>query len=62
MWLGARLDASANAVNAPRIGAPDSLIDVRVIATDEDAMIAQHTLSVINQRPPAQSVPDAPAA
>jgi acetate kinase len=45
MWLGVRLDASANAVNAPRIGAPDSLIDVRVIATDEDAMIAQHTLT-----------------
>jgi acetate kinase len=60
-WLGVRLDASANAANAPSIAGPDSLVDVRVIATDEEAMIASHTLTVINRRPPAHSVPDAPA-
>jgi acetate kinase len=48
-WLGVRLDPAANAANAPGIGAPDSLIDVRVIATDEEAMIAQHTLAVISK-------------
>jgi len=48
-WLGLRLDASANDGNAPRIGAPDSQIDVRVIATDEEQMIARHTLGVTNE-------------
>lgn len=48
-WLGVRLDAFANAANAPRIGAPDSLIEVRVIATDEEAMIAQHTLTITKE-------------
>jgi len=48
-WLGLRLDASANLGNATRIGAPDSQIDVRVIATDEEQMIARHTLAVTNE-------------
>ena len=60
-WLGVRLDASANATNATCIGAPDSQIDVRVIATDEEAMIARHTLAVTNQSPDAPSVQDATA-
>lgn len=45
-WLGLRLDASANAAGAACISAPDSTIDVRVIATDEEAMIAQHTKNI----------------
>jgi len=47
-WLGVRLDDAANAANAARIGAADSTIDVRVIATDEEAMIARHTRAVVN--------------
>jgi acetate kinase len=54
-WLGVRLDVSANAAHATCIGAPDSQIDVRIIATDEEAMIARHTLTVTNQRPTASS-------
>ena len=46
-WLGVRIDATANAANATRIGAPGSSIDVRVIATDEEAMIARHTTGVV---------------
>jgi acetate kinase len=46
-WLGVRIDATANAANATRIGAPGSSIDVRVIATDEEAMIARHTMGVV---------------
>ncbi|MBW4025549.1 MAG: acetate/propionate family kinase [Proteobacteria bacterium] len=42
-WLGLRLDAQANLANSPCISLPDSAIDVRVIATDEEAMIAHHT-------------------
>jgi acetate kinase len=48
-WLGIQIDADANESNAARISTPNSKIDVRVIATDEEAMIAQHTRTVINQ-------------
>jgi acetate kinase len=48
-WLGLRLDPCANGGNATRIGAPDSQIDVRVVATDEEQMIARHTLAVTNE-------------
>jgi acetate kinase len=43
-WLGVRLDDAANAANAPCISTPDSRIEVRVIATNEEAMIARHTI------------------
>jgi acetate kinase len=46
-WLGLRLDPAANAAGAERIGTPDSAIDVRVIATNEEVMIARHTQSAI---------------
>ena len=46
-WLGVRLDAAANAANADRISAGDSRVDVRVIATDEEATIARHTESLV---------------
>jgi acetate kinase len=42
-WLGLRLDTQANLANAACISLPDSAIDVRVIATNEEAMIARHT-------------------
>jgi acetate kinase len=50
-WLGVRIDAAANEANATCIGAPDSQIDVRVIPTDEEAMIARHALTVIREAP-----------
>jgi len=43
-WLGVELDAAANADGAALISTPRSRIEVRVIPTDEEAMIAQHTL------------------
>jgi acetate kinase len=52
-WLGVRLDASANAANAPRISDSDSPIDVRVMATDEEATIARHTLELTHEAPAA---------
>ena len=42
-WLGLRLDPVANAAGAGRISTPDSAIDVRVIATNEEVTIARHT-------------------
>ena len=47
-WLGVRLDGAANAANAACISSPDSKVEVRVIATDEEAMIARHTQATIH--------------
>jgi acetate kinase len=49
-WLGVTVDEAANAHNGPRISAADSRVSVWVIPTDEELMIAQHTLTLI--RPP----------
>lgn len=46
-WLGIALDSSANAANALRISAPASQVEVFVIPTDEEAMIAQHTHTLL---------------
>lgn len=45
-WLGARLDEAANARHGPRISAADSKVTVLVIPTNEELMIAQHTLAI----------------
>ena len=42
-WLGLRLDADSNDANATRISAPDSAIEVFVIPTDEERVIAHYT-------------------
>lgn len=46
-WLGIAIDPAANAGNAPIISTADSLIAVRVIPTDEERMIAIHTLAAL---------------
>jgi acetate kinase len=43
-WLGVTLDAAANASAGPRISAPDSRVRAFVIPTNEELMIARHTL------------------
>ncbi|MDR2853443.1 MAG: acetate/propionate family kinase [Burkholderiaceae bacterium] len=43
-WLGVALDEQANAANAAIVSSPQSAVTVRVIATDENLMIARHTL------------------
>ena len=50
-WLGVRLDASANAANAGLISTEDSAAEVRVIPTDEEAMIARHTRAILQEVP-----------
>jgi acetate kinase len=49
-WLGLRLDDAANAAGAACISTPESKVQVRVIATDEEAMIARHTQTMIQPR------------
>jgi acetate kinase len=46
-WLRIKLDERANASNGPRISTPDSAVSVWVIPTDEELMIAQHTLALV---------------
>jgi len=46
-WLGVDLDPAANAAGAPVISTPKSAVTVRVIPTDEERMIALHTLAVL---------------
>ncbi len=46
-WLGLRLDADANRRQGPRISAEGSPVSVWVIPTDEDRMIAEHTISLV---------------
>ena len=46
-WLGAVLDPEANAAGRTRISAASSRIPVLVIPTNEELMIARHTLALI---------------
>ncbi len=46
-WLGVKLGVAANAGNKLLISAPDSAVAVYVIPTDEELMIAQHTLALV---------------
>jgi len=50
-WLGVKLDKHANASNGPRISTADSSVSVWVIPTDEELMIAQHTLALVRPSP-----------
>ncbi|WP_299191060.1 acetate/propionate family kinase [uncultured Litoreibacter sp.] len=45
-WLGITLDASRNGAGDTRINADDARCDVLVIPTNEDAVIAQHTVAL----------------
>ena len=47
-WLGAELDANANSRGETRISSPDSRIALYVVPTDEELMIARHTLALVS--------------
>jgi acetate kinase len=49
-WLGVKMDKRANDSNGPRISTADSRVSVWVIPTDEELMIAQHTLALLRPR------------
>ncbi|MDE2238839.1 MAG: acetate/propionate family kinase [Rhodospirillales bacterium] len=46
-WIGIKLCPEANATNEAAISEPDSAVEVRVIPTDEELMIATHTRALI---------------
>jgi len=50
-WLGVTLDPAENARNSTRISRSDSRIPVYIVPTDEELMIAKHTLSLLLAKP-----------
>jgi acetate kinase len=52
-WLGATIDATANAANALRISLPGSRVAVLVVPTDEELMIARHTAALLAESAPS---------
>jgi acetate kinase len=55
-WLGVSLDPAENARHTTRISRADSRIPVYVVRTDEELMIAQHTLSLMWNRHSSSSL------
>ena len=53
-WLGLELDAAANHSNGPRISTAQSKVRAWVIPTDEEIMIARHTLALVDARAPGR--------
>ena len=49
-WLGVILDPAQNSTHAGKISQFDSRIPVYVVPTDEELMIAQHTLALLSSR------------
>ncbi len=49
-WLGLELNSAANTTNAMQISRRDSRVAVYVIPTDEELMIARHTLALLSSQ------------
>jgi acetate kinase len=49
-WLGVDFDTAANKSGGPLISKPHSKVSAYVIGTDEELMIARHTVSFLSQR------------
>jgi acetate kinase len=47
-WLGGVIDLAANATGASRISAPGSRLAIYVVPTDEELMIARHTVALLS--------------
>ena len=49
-WLGVDLDAAANGAQKSLISRPESRVALLMVPTDEELMIAQHTLALLPKR------------
>jgi acetate kinase len=49
-WLGAELDGAANAEAKTMISTPKGRVALYVVPTDEELMIARHTLAAVSER------------
>jgi acetate kinase len=50
-WLGIELDPAANQADGPRISSQTSKVSAWVVPTDEERMIARHTLALLGRGP-----------
>ncbi len=48
-WLGITLDPAANTTGVALVSQPGSRVEVRIVATDEEAIIARHTKTAVEQ-------------
>jgi len=55
-WLGIRFDPEANRNQGPRISSKESPVSVWVIPTNEELMIASHTLQAVKGHPQPNTV------
>jgi acetate kinase len=59
-WLGVEIDSAANAAAGSTISAPNSEVALYVVPTDEELMIARHTVKLISERdlgtPPQEKI------
>ncbi len=49
-WLGAEIDEAANEAHAGQLGLPGSAVEIRVIPTDEESVIARHVHDLVDRR------------
>ncbi len=49
-WLGGTLDPAANAAGAPLISMRDGRLAIHIVPTDEELMIARHTMALLARR------------
>lgn len=50
-WLGVRLDPEANDRASERIGGSESTVDILIVPTNEELVIARHCAAVIRRAP-----------
>jgi acetate kinase len=55
-WLGAELDSAANAASRSTISTANSRVALHVVPTDEELMIARHTIEIVSKRGSGTSV------
>jgi len=61
-WLGAVVDPAANAAGKSLISEQGSLVKLFVMPTDEELMIARHTLGALSARAAVRTVPEVVSA
>jgi acetate kinase len=53
-WLGAEIDPAANAAAESTISTPNSRVALYVVPTNEELMIARHTMKIFPNRDPGK--------
>ncbi len=60
-WLGVELDEASNLAGGPRISTASSAVSAWVLPTNEELMIARHTLRLLGAGGPSPAEHSPPA-